>query len=260
MLAKWTSNCKELFDKEINVQDATRVLGIRWNSVDDVFYFEGFDLSSIPVISKRQVLSMLARIFDPLGLLTPVVMTGKILFQQLWRLGVNWDDEIPSEEKKKFLQWIRGFEKVRDWSVPRKYFRNGWENNKDDLEVHVFSDASEAAYGAVAYMVQRRTEKREPNLIMSRARVAPLKKVTLPRLELLGCLLASRLLKFVMNTLHIPNASYHCWSDSQVALGWIKGEPNRYKQFVANRVTEIQQLTDPQKWNHVRGKETLQIC
>jgi len=91
---------------------------------------------------------------------------------------------------------------------------------------------------------------------MSKARVAPVKRMTLPRLELMGSLLAARLLKFVIKALNLPSTiSYFCWTDSQVALAWIKGSPDRWKQFVANRVSEIHELTDPSRWNFCPGKQ-----
>jgi hypothetical protein len=123
--------------------------------------------------------------------------------------------------------------------------------------LHVFADSSESGYGAVIYIVTKNgiEEKKHSMLVISKAKLAPVKKITLPRLELLACLVASRLLKVVKKALNLPEIHYKCYTDSQIALHWIKGDANRYKPFVANRVQEIQDLIDPSSWSHVAGKE-----
>ena len=134
------------------------------------------------------------------------------------------------------------------------FFQSHWAN-LEEIELHSFGDASPKGYGAVVYI-------RKPNLdgtyqisfVIAKTKVAPLKKVTLPRLELLGSLLAARLHVFCRKSLHLPQSiNYKCWTDSTMALSWVKGSPGRWKQFVANRVTEIQDLTDPANWDHCPG-------
>ena len=121
-----------------------------------------------------------------------------------------------------------------------------------------FSDASEKAYGCCIYLVTSHDGVSDSALIMSKVKVAPLKKITLPRLELMAALLASRLLVFVRSALGIGlEIPYTCWTDSQIILHWIKGDPHRWKQFVSNRVVEIQRLTDPSRWRHCPGLENI---
>lgn len=260
-LAKWNSNSKVLADKicvetgaDISGNEGVKVLGISWNHRSDSFAFTGVPLPSTLVTTKRVVLSCLARIFDPLGFLNPYVMTAKYLFQQLWRDGLDWDDEVSEEIHAQFAQWIKGLEVVKAWEIPRCYSALAW-GDFDKVELHSFGDASERGYGAVVYLrVQHLDGKYTASLVVSKSRVAPLKKVTLPRLELLGSLLAARLLNFVKRALALPeNIRYYCWSDSTAALGWIKGDPFKWKPFVANRVSEIQNLTDPSLWFHCPG-------
>ena len=254
-LTKWRSNEKTIFSLENELQEAVKVLGVKWSTEEDLFQFDGIQISDNIVVTKRIVLSTLARIFDPLGFIAPVVMTGKILFQKLWELGLAWDEEIPEELCQQFRLWISSLEKLKTIQIPRKYTSVYWDSHKDEMKIHVYADSSELGYGAVVYLSTPEEPKEKSTLVISKARVAPLKKITLPRLELLACLLAARLLAYVKNALQIPEVRYSCWSDSTVALSWIKGNPNRFKQFVANRVQEIQSLTDPESWLYVPGKK-----
>lgn len=130
-----------------------------------------------------------------------------------------------------------------------------WDENIGSLELHGFGDASEKGYGACVYL-------RTPNamgsfktsLIIAKGRVDPLKRVTLPRLELLGALICARLVKFVKEPLGLNNDTLCTyWIDSMVALAWIKGDAMRWKTFVYNRVQEIQSLSSPSSWKHCSG-------
>ena len=218
--------------------------------------FEGVDVPSDIAVTKRVILSFIARLFDPLGLLTPYIMTVKRLFQETWRLGLDWDDDVPENVRVRFLRWLDGLSHVKGLSVPRSYCVEGW-HDVHVVEVHAFGDASEAGYGADVYLhLTLRDGSVMTPLVMSRGRVAPLKQVSLPRLELLASLLAARLLRFVCRALKLPTETrYRCWTDSMVVLGWIKGDPSRWKQFVKNRVSEIHSLTDPALWSHCPGQD-----
>ena len=119
----------------------------------------------------------------------------------------------------------------------------------DKIELHAFGDASLKGYGAVVYLrCQLPSGNIVCSLVRSCARVAPLERKTLPRLELLGSLVTAQLLASVIRSLHLSNSvSYTCWTDSMVALGWIQGLPSKWKPWVANRVSSIQALTNPQR-------------
>jgi hypothetical protein len=214
-----------------------KVLGTRWSLDMDAFSFAGLDLPSHLIVTKRLVLSLLARIFDPRGFLTPFTITAKCIFQKLWQLGLGWDEVIPVELSSQFELWLADFEVIKSWQIPRRYSNVPW-SSMTGLELHAFGDASMSGYGTTVYLRIPVSEGvYECSLVMSKNRVAPLKTVTLPRLELLASLLAARLLVFVRKTLSLPEETrYCCWSDSMAALGWVRGDPLRWKQFVANRV------------------------
>nr|XP_027223346.1 uncharacterized protein LOC113815482 [Penaeus vannamei] len=264
-LSKWHSNCK-LFATKFNDKidhgdehESTKVLGMKWLSLSDQFVFKGIDLDleTHLVSTKRAILSLIARLFDPLGLISPFVMYAKILFQDIWRLGLDWDELLPKEVQNKFQNWVKSIAALKYWKINRCYFPEMSWKELSGVELHAFGDASEKGYGACVYLrVPLVDGTYQVSLVVARSRVAPIKRVTLPRLELLGALLCARLLDFVKSALCLDKTvTYCCWTDSKVALAWIKGNPCRWKVFVSNRVVEIQSLTSPCHWYHCPGKE-----
>ena len=261
VLAKCQSNCV-IFDRahvasDCGKEEGVKVLGVMWLPSEDVFTFQGVTLPRDIVPTKRVVLSVMARLFDPLGFLTPFVMTSKCLFQELWQLGLQWDDPLPSASSEAFCRWLNGLELLKDFRIPRCYSEATWRESRAAVELHSFSDASPKGYGAAVYIrVPLGEGSYAVSLVMAKGRVAPLKQISLPRLELLGCLIAARLLVFVRKALRLPDVTpCYCWSDAMIALAWIRASPRKWKQFVANRVTEIQSLTSPSSWSHVSSAD-----
>ncbi|XP_014675866.1 PREDICTED: uncharacterized protein LOC106815855 [Priapulus caudatus] len=263
-LSKWSSNSKlmtDKFDHELGNQDSgsIKILGMRWLSSQDCFTFDGLDLGSDQVLTltKRTVLSLIARLFDPLGLLCPFTILAKSLFQEMWRRGLSWDDELPEDLGDPFFKWVQGIRLLKQWEIPRCYTSCLPWSSLTNLEVHAFGDASEIGYGACVYLrIPSVKGIYQTSLVVAKAKVAPLKRVSLPRLELLAALLCARLVVFVKSALRLSDSvTYRCWTDARVTLAWIKGDPYKWKTFVANRVSEIHQLTSPQYWFHCPGKE-----
>lgn len=127
--------------------------------------------------------------------------------------------------------------------------------NKDALTLHVFCLTSERAYSAAAYLQGESPDgKPTMSLAASKSRVAPLKKMTLPRLELMGAVIGARLANNLMTTLKPEPHQIRMWTDSMITLHWICSSTQKWKQFVANRVTEIQSLTIPEIWSHIAGE------
>lgn len=145
---------------------------------------------------------------------------------------------------------------MRGFRLPRCFVRLSWEN-KQSVELHAFGDASEKGYGACIYLkVVEEDGSVTSSLVMAKAKLAPVKKITLPRLELLGALLSARLLTYVRKALYLPESTkYRCWTDSTVTLQWIQSDAYRWKTFVSKRVSEIQALSSPDSWGHCPGAE-----
>ncbi|XP_043228647.1 uncharacterized protein LOC122384903 [Amphibalanus amphitrite] len=185
-------------------------------------------------------------------------MVLKVLFQQLWLLGLEWDEPLGDELSETFRRWVAGLSELPSVRIPRCFMLKGvcW-SNVQGLEIHVFADASTKGYGCVSYVRYCLPSGGfGVTFVMARARVAPVRTVTLPRLELLACLLAARLARHVSTALELPSSvPVFCWTDSTVALAWVRSSPAKWKQFVRNRVGEIQELTDPSSWGHVSSTD-----
>ncbi|XP_064472231.1 uncharacterized protein LOC135386318 [Ornithodoros turicata] len=235
----------------------TGLLGLRWNRhTDSIKLAECRPPNTTSAgNTKRSVLQLSASIFDPLGVASPFTIRARMLFQRIWQHGLNWDDELPEEIALEWKRWCEELPDMARIEIPR-YVSQGVEDIANAIQVHVFTDASQSAYGASVYL---RTEdvngKVMVTLMVAKARVAPLKTLTLPRLELMGALIGCRLAKSLLGSLsHLP-LQLIFWTDSNIVLRWIKGSALRWKQFVRNRVTEIQTATDPAAWRHCPGEQ-----
>ncbi|GFU19650.1 integrase catalytic domain-containing protein [Nephila pilipes] len=202
-------------------------------------------------VTKRLLLKLISKFYDPLGLFAPVTVIVKILFQDTWLSGIKWDELLSPAVAQQWHKWINELLCLKDIRIPR------WIglSETSDVIIHVFCDASKRAYGACLYARHTVNNFTEVNLICSRSKLAPVKKITLPRLELLAALLGTRLLQYFYRETNMHSHTAVLWSDSTVALSWIKGDPNRWKTFVCNRTTEILQYTTPSQWRHCTGTD-----
>ena len=231
-----------------------KVLGINWDTDNDEIFFNFAELyefgRSLPV-NKRSVLKLTAKIFDPLGFLSPFVIRLKMLFQVLCSEKIDWDQPLRGEMNK---TWNLMFEELKPLGyvrIPRCYFNPGF--SKTDVQLHGFSDASERAYGAVVYIRVVYSDSRiETRLVASKTRVSPIKKQSIPRLELLGAVILSRLTRTVLKALPNQVNRINYWVDSRTVLCWIKNDKH-WKQYVKHRVDEIRQLTAKQDWRYCPG-------
>ncbi|XP_054724892.1 uncharacterized protein LOC129235212 [Uloborus diversus] len=257
-LRKLRSNNKELEElwvqtglKERESVDVSqvKVLGLNWNQEQDELsldlkgIFKG--LKSLKN-SKRCVLQTAASIFDPVGLIAPFVVRIKLLFQEIWERAIDWDEELPEDLGEKWVKWCGETDKMSEIKIPRHCLESCVG---EKAEVHVFCDASLRAYGAVVYFKFRnKYGKYKVPFVLSKSRVAPLKKLTLPRLELMALVIGSRLGSYLKTVFvdMIQNIMY--WTDSLIVLYWVKGCAKRWKMFVANRVLEIQEKSNPSDW------------
>lgn len=261
-LRQWASNHIEIlsdisekhFDKnfQLDHDNPLKTLGISWNAQNDTFVYT---VKTLPIgnkITKRSILSEIAKIFDPLGLLGPVILYAKKIMQEIWQARVEWDESIPSDIHYSWTNYCMQLNSLQDVSFKRQICLK----NSSSLEIHGFCDASEIGYGACIYVRSKNTTgEYSSSLLCSKSRVAPLKTRSLPRLELCGAHLLANLYEISVKSLKINIDKTYFWSDSTIALHWIKTPSNLLKTFVANRVTDIQLRTNVNNWHHVRSEE-----
>ncbi|XP_031631810.1 uncharacterized protein LOC116346047, partial [Contarinia nasturtii] len=258
-LSKWASNSNELESlmksnatKEIDIGDTTKeakVLGIRWlKDTDELTIFVKVSLKK-GNYTKRQIISQITKLYDPNGFVSPVVILAKMIMQDLWKhKALKWDDPVPSNLEGKWRTYLEELTILTEFRIPR------WIKTKGTSlsEYHGFCDATFKAYGAVIYLkVIDSDGKISCTLLIAKSKVAPLKPITIPRMELLAALLLTRLMKKVILKAALPNAKYQLWSDSMVTLYWINKDPGQLKAFVANRVEEISSTFTTQAWAYV---------
>ncbi|GFX83801.1 integrase catalytic domain-containing protein [Trichonephila clavipes] len=174
--------------------------------------------------------------------------------EERWTLEVEWDSELPPKLRHKWQQWSSEAEGLTEIKIPRFYLGN-IDQEISKCEIHCFSDASKPAYGTILYLrFVTCNNEIETSFICSKSRVAPLKSLTLPRLELTAALLSARLAKQVSSCLKF-DANIYYWTDSLISYYWIRGDSSVFKPYIKNRVQEIQLLSDPMQWGHCPGKD-----
>ncbi|XP_043234098.1 uncharacterized protein LOC122387733 [Amphibalanus amphitrite] len=229
-----------------------RVLGILWNVSSDTIGVQVQDMRK--PATRRGILSATSSLFDPLGFVAPVLMAPKILLQQLCQLDLGWDDPIPQHLEQKWIEWTQALHHLQDFKIRRCYKPPGFKAITS-CQAHYFADASETGYGAVAYLRMTDIEgKTHCSFLAGKARVTPLKTVTIPRLELTAATVAVRLDAQLKRELEVAVDSTTFWTDSSTVLRYIKNRTSRFHTYVANRVQVIQQHSDPGQWRFVDGK------
>ncbi|GFX96191.1 uncharacterized protein TNCV_2290791 [Trichonephila clavipes] len=197
----------------------TKTLGVSWKPNLDCFLIK-VKVCLDSSYTKRDVLSTIAKIFDPVGLMAPVISKAKIFLQQ----------------------------NINNIEIPRRIL----VALPEVIEIHGFADASERCYGAAVYCKSKNLKSETlVRLITSKSRVAPIKSLTIPRLELCAAVLLAKLVKRVVAALQLETAEVYLWSDSMIVLAWLRKEPIDLKTFVQNRVAKIQELYPNQLWRHV---------
>ena len=211
------------------------------------------ELASNTEPTKRNVVSIIGKFYDPLGYLTPVIIRFKRLFQKLCQAQVKWDDGLPENLQGECKLLVEDLQKSSPISIPRCY----QQGEVGSYILCGFCDASTTAYAAVVYLVMKMEEGGERNgrFLASKTRVAPLQALTIPRLELLSALLLSRLVTAALTAVEscLSVSEIECHTDSTVALHWIRGTCREWRPFVENRVSEIRRKTPPDLWNHCPG-------
>lgn len=266
-LNKWISNHRSLLaiipeeerTKEVKTLNldrdklpVERALGTQWDVESDTFTFS--TVVKTQPITRRGILSVVSSIYDPLGFLAPVVLSAKQILQELCKAKLGWDEKIPEEHADRWKRWLDQLVLLDEFSVSRCITPHDFGEIASAQLLH-FCDASEVGMGTVSYL--RLTNCRDEVhvvFIMGKAKVAPLKQTTIPRLELAAAVLAVRIDRLLKTELQIPLDESAYWTDSQSVLKYIGSATARFKTFVANRVAMIQSLSEIAQWKYISSK------
>lgn len=210
--------------------------------------------------TRRGILSVTSSIYDPLGIASPFVMTAKSLLQQLCRNGIGWDEKIDETLLRNWNSWLTQVKQLEDVRIERCYKPKNF-GHLASYQLHCFADASELGMGVVIYL--RITDENKVvhcSFVMGKSRVAPLKSMTIPRMELAAATLAVKLSKLVDDQLDYPIEKIHFWTDSMSVLRYIANTKTRFQTFVANRLAIIHAATNFDQWHYVNTKENPADC
>ena len=237
--------------KSIIPGDLTKALGILWDVNNDTFQYTSRSPPTSSSVTRRSMLSFVSSLYDPVGWISPVVLQGK-LFQESTRLKLDWDDCIPQHLERQWDSWTQSLGDINAIRIDRCVIPPGFENGV--FQLHHFCDASHASYGACSYLrvINQRGEI-HVTLLASKGRLAPIKTLTVPRLELCAAVEAVKLDNMLNTELGVKLIPSVFWSDSQITLAYISNNKKRFKVFVANRVAKIRGVSVPEQWHYIES-------
>ena len=263
-VAKWISNSRRVnesipedskaktiqkLDMKTDGLPVERALGVVWDTNSDTFCFKV--ITKIKPPTRRNVLSITSSVYDPLGFAAPCTLYPKTILREL--CGHDWDEPLSEELAKKWNKWQDELPTLEEMKIPR-CVKSSDSHTIIERQVHHFSDASNNGYGTVSYLrTVDNNGKIHCSLVMSKSRVAPLKRVTIPRLELTAAKLAVQMNRIILNEMQCPVTKVYFWVDSTSVLKYIHNSKARYHTFVANRVSYIREATATNQWNFVPG-------
>ena len=230
----------------------TKTLGVVWIVQEDKSSFSFVPPPEELLLTKRNVLKKTASIYDLFGFLTPFVVRAKMLMQEAWMEAIGWDEELPYHLKAEWKKWFKELRELDTVRVPRCLKD---EKEVREVTIHTFSDASEKAYAAASYVRHEYADGRvSTRLVAAKSRLAPLKAMSIPRLELMGALAGLRLTLKICAALEIPRNKATFWVDSVNVGFWVQGQSRNFKPFVSHRVGEIHDESSPDQWRYVPTK------
>ncbi|XP_057709746.1 uncharacterized protein LOC130927761 [Corythoichthys intestinalis] len=239
-------------DMALGEMHIERALGVQWCVESDEFQFR-IVVKKNP-LTRRGVLSTVASVFDPLGFVSPFILLGKQILQQMCRDKLSWDDPLPDSLRPHWESWLLDLQNLVKVKVQRCYTPSSFK--VQHYELHHFSDASVSGYGMCSYLRAVGTAGEvHCSLAMGKSRVPPSKVTTIPRLELSAAVVAVRTGDMLKRELEITLSKEVYWTDSKVVLGYINNEARRFHVFVANRIERIKQSTESTQWSYVVSEE-----
>nr|CAI5832998.1 unnamed protein product [Callosobruchus analis] len=262
-LRKWISSIPEIVTKiggddssevieDFGEKGTTKTLGLYWAVSKDMLNYCIKLSTSLTLVTKRTILSEISRIFDPLGLISPCVILVKILLQELWVHKLSWEDTVPSGIAEYWKKLRSDFYQLETLNIQRQIVCREYSS----IQLHGFCDVSSKAYGAAVYLRSvDASGSVQVSLVAAKSSVAPLKALTIPRLELCGALVLVELVQRIKGALTLKIDSIYLWCDTTVVLSWIATSPHLLQTFVSNRVAKIQELSQGDGWYHVKTDE-----
>ncbi|XP_051161418.1 uncharacterized protein LOC127281645 [Leptopilina boulardi] len=235
------------YTRDDSDKESTLVLGLLFNKIRDTISVNPALLKDEgdTVVTKRSILSVAHKVFDPIGFTSPVTLLPKLLLKNLWKQKLDWDDPVDKDTQKAFLNWKEQLSYLEKIEVTRKF-------GTGDFSIHTFCDASKSAYATVTFL--RVKDRESVNLIFlgAKSRVAP-DGMSIPRLELLAASIGARQTKEIVDALDYSHVPIFFWSDSTTVLAWVKRDI-QWAVFVWNRVKEIRLITSSATWKYVPGE------
>ena len=226
-----------------------RTLGVEWCLASDSLKFTS-NLQAKPY-TKKGVLSTIAQMYDPIGLISPFALRGKNILQETCREKLPWNESLSDDLAAKWTNWLTQLQDVHKLEIKRCLKPDNFGEIVTS-EIHHFSDASDQGYGACSYLrLVNAKNQVYCSLLLSKSRVAPLKKITIARMELQAAIVATKLSKKLQEELKMHIDKEHFWCDSKIVLGYISNEARRFHTYVANRVQQIRNASEPDQWHCV---------
>ena len=264
-LTKWTSNdrqvlanipeserAKSVINLDLDELPVERTLGVQWNVENDEF---GFKVVAMKKPTTRcGILPVASSVYDPLGFLAPFTLSAKLMLQELCKKKIGWDEEIVGEELSRWEHWLADLPRLSEINVKRCYKPASFEE-VNQVQLHHFSDASQYAYGAASHW---RLVDADGNvhcsLVIGKSRLAPLKAITIPRLELSAAVVSVKLDSMIWRELDLPIGESVFWSDATSVIQMIQNQTKRFQTFVENRLSVIHDGSSPGQWRYVDSK------
>ena len=234
-------------------EESMHVLGLKWDHNNDTLVVSrGTNNTITKSLTERLVLSLVSKVNDPIGLVAPFTVGARLILKDIWRVnGQSWYDELPIDTVDRFLAWCVELPRLAEITITGSYFSRPFQH----LELHMFGDNSQDVFSAVGFHRAQVTCTSgefitELAFVLGKARVANMKVMTVPKLELQAALLAARLKREICQALTVTVDKVFMWTDSTIVLQWINST-NKHPIFIANRVSENLENTSVDQWNHV---------
>jgi hypothetical protein len=267
-LTKWTSNSRKVLGsipeedrakgvKGLDLDQAElpveRALGVHWDTETDEF---GLSIKlKERAHTKRGLLAIVSSVYDPLGFVCPYVLQAKMIFQAECRLNKGWDEKLEENNCRRWIKWLGELPLMVEFKVERCLEPVEFTGSLR-YELHLFSDASQDGYGAVAYIrIVDSAGRINCRLVLGKSRLAPMKHMTIPRLELSAAVVAVRMDSMLRRELRLDLGESTFWTDSTIVLQYIKNTTRRFQTFVANRVGVIHDGSSPSQWRYVETND-----